>query len=141
MDNHCGAALAATGGLVHAVIGAHHGRLGHCRFDPAAPDRGWTALGEVGSGGTYPSLVADAEGNLHLAYRARDKPWALHYCRWEAASQSWIAPRSLVLADKTGYVYWTNGLTVGDDGAVHLVFGNTHQSADGSLYYGVSQMD
>jgi len=139
-DNHCGAALAATGGLVHAVVGAHHGRLLHYRFNPAVPDAGWMALGAVGDAATYPSLAADSEGNLHLAYRARGEPWALHYCRWEAARGRWIAPQSLILADKRGYVYWTNGLTVGADDAVHLVFGNTRQSADGSLYYGVSHL-
>lgn len=137
LDNHCGAALAVVDGAVHAVTGGHHSALRHYRMELPAAD-GWREVAVIEATGTYPSLVADAAGRLHLTYRASGEPWTLDYRRFERGA--WTAARALVEAEKPGYIYWTNGLATGPGGSVHLVFGNTRVMADGALLYGASHL-
>lgn len=135
-DNHCGAALAATAGEVHAVTGGHHGPLRHYRFENA--EGNWRELATIEGRGTYPSLVADREGALHLAFRSSGERWTLEYCRFE--NGRWMPSRSLVRASIAGYIYWTNGLAVGPDGSLHVLFGNTTQCGEGSRHFSASHL-
>jgi hypothetical protein len=140
LDNHCGAALAvAPSGDVHAVVGGHHSPLSHYRWRPASgevPSR--EAVIETAA--TYPSLVCDAQGTLHLTFRCRhDDFWTLDYGR-RPYEGSWSTPQPLVRAAKRGYVYWTHALALGSNGAVHLVFANTRPRAGGSRYHGASHL-
>ena len=140
LDNHCGAALAvAPSGYVHAVVGGHHSPLTHYRWDPV---EGETLSREavIEAAATYPSLVCDAQGTLHLAFRCRhDDFWTLDYTR-RSYDGSWSTPQSLVRAEKRGYVYWTNALALGPNGTVHLVCANTRPRAGGSRYHGASHL-
>ncbi len=137
VDNHCGAALALLGTEVHAITGAHHGPFQHYRMSAINPGH-WEAVANVDGSGTYPSVVADRAGRLHLAYRSRLTQWTLDYCRWE--NQQWSAPQTLVVAEKPGYIYWTNALAATPDDGIHLVFGNTRVDADEALFYGASHI-
>jgi len=70
-DNHCGAAMTTdVDGTLHLVVGAHHGPLVHYRMPP--DDDEWQVVEDgraVGQLSTYPSLVCDGNGTLHLTYR------------------------------------------------------------------------
>lgn len=136
LDNHCGATLVQTGDIVHAVVGGHHSPMSHWHYDSAR--RTWEPGPELRVEGTYPSLVADASGRLHLTFRARkpDAGWRLNYSRFE--NGEWSDPRELMIAEKQSYIYWTNALTIGPDQALYLALGNTRVGQDASLYYGAS---
>lgn len=135
-DNHCGAAIALAGDGVHAVTGGHHGPLRHYRFE--AGEGNWREQATLEVRGTYPSLVADQLGTLHLAFRSSGERWTLDYCRFE--NGLWTPPQSLVRASMAGYIYWTNGLAAGPDGSVHLVFGNTTLRSGGSRHFSASHL-
>ncbi len=73
IDNHCGPALALEpGGRLHFMSGAHHGDFLHRWTEAADPldiDR-WSEPVAVGPRASYPSLICDPAGVLHLAYRS-----------------------------------------------------------------------
>ena len=139
VDNHCGAALAvASSGRVHAVTGGHHSSLQHYTLEGMVESLQWRHASSIDERATYPSLICDAEDTLHLAYRCLGDPWTLNYRRCEQGR--WSEPRRLVLAEKEGYVYWTNALALGPGGRVHLAFSNTRALRDGSFYYGASHL-
>lgn len=140
-DNHCGITLAVVDETVHAVVGAHHGPFEHYVWPAAHQDTGdWQHQATIEMGrGTYPALVADAEGRLHLACRTADgEHWSLKVARFEAGH--WLPPQTLLLAQKRGYVYWTNGLTVTPDGTVHLICSNTRVLPHQDLLYSASHL-
>ncbi|MCF7855830.1 MAG: BNR repeat-containing protein [Candidatus Pacebacteria bacterium] len=138
VDNHCGAALAVTSKAVHAIIGGHHSAFHHYRMNLSAVGE-WQYIATIDVPGTYPSVTSDSDGRLHLAFRSSaDEHWTLDYCGFE--NGCWSEPQSLVVAEKSGYIYWTNGLTVGPDDSLHLVLGNTRVMTNGDLYYGASHI-
>jgi len=69
-DNHCGAALALTpDDTLHVMNGSHsRGFIYMCSSDPTRADS-WSYPQVAGGRCTYPSLVSDFEGRLHLAFR------------------------------------------------------------------------
>ena len=70
IDNHCGAALALDqNGRLHTIVGAHSGDFLYRWSDTPADAESWSASTPLGPSDTYPSLVVDAEGTLHLAHR------------------------------------------------------------------------
>jgi hypothetical protein len=134
-DNHCGAALARSRSAVHAILGAHHGAFEHYCMQP--DDKScWAHVASIPVQGTYPSLISDAGGRLHLAFRSLAQRWEICYAN--SCGGEWSPPRALVRAAKEGYIYWTNGLAGGPDGSLYLVFGNVRPQQDGSLAHGVS---
>lgn len=121
-DNHCGAALAnGPEGTLHLMAGSHHYAFIHrSADDPADPAR-WSLPLAVGYGATYPSLVGDAAGTLHLAYRSYSDPfWSAYYQRLPAG-EPWIYRQQLAEMPARGYAFPTNALAVGPDGTLHLV--------------------
>ena len=149
-DNHCGAALAvAPSGDVHAVVGGHHSPFYHYRWDPSSVGQGhpldaregaWCPEAVIEAAATYPSLVCDRDGTLHLAFRCqRDDFWTLDYCR-RTRDGVWSTLKPLVRAAKRGYVYWTNALALGPAGVLHLVCANSRPLGDGSRYHGASHL-
>ena len=138
-DNHCGAALAlAPDGTVHAIISGHHGALEHFRLNDARTGE-WQPIATIDAPATYPSLVADHAGTLHLTFRHQRKPrWTLDYCTFRDGI--WSEPRPLVVAQKPGYVYWTNALATGPNDRVHLAFANVRVLPDGGFYFGASHI-
>ncbi|MFC1452161.1 BNR-4 repeat-containing protein [Verrucomicrobiota bacterium] len=125
IDNHCGAALAIDPeGRLHAVIGAHSGRLSH-RYSDAPEDLGaWSAPEPFGPRDTYPSLVVDRDGTLHLAHReghwrADEERWQVWYRR-KRPGRGWEAPRGLVISMYPGYNHFMQTLNVGPAGTLHL---------------------
>ncbi len=137
VDNHCGAALVLVEDSVHGITGGHHSPFEHYRMDLSEPER-WRHVATVDVSGTYPSVVADTEGRIHLAFRVPGDRWSLACCRFE--DDGWTPSRPLVVADKPDYIYWTNGLATGHDNTLHLVFGNTRVQPDGALLYGAAHI-
>ncbi len=141
LDNHCGPSMVMdAGGRVHVVIGAHHGDFQYRWSDaPEQPDR-WSEPEPLGPSSSYPSLVADAGGTLHLAYREQvdgymgEQRWQLYYRR-KPAGGSWLEPVSLAVSPVPGYNHFMQSLSVGPSGALHLTFqfhySDTGRSADG----------
>jgi hypothetical protein len=94
----------------------------------------WQQISTVNVKGTYPSIATDSRGRIHMSFRSPGDRWSLDYCRFQDGF--WTPPQRLVVAEKPGYIYWTNGLAVGPNDALHLVFGNTRVREDESLLYG-----
>ena len=89
VDNHCGAALALDStGRLHAIVGAHSGDFLYRWSDTPSDAESWSASTPLGPSDTYPSLVVDAEGTLHLAHREAGERWQLWYRR-KRAGQPW----------------------------------------------------
>lgn len=139
-DNHCGAALAlGSDGALHAVLGAHHGPLAYHRIEhPDARPQGVPRTA-IDAQATYPSLVCDAAGTLHVGYRCRrEDRWTLDYCRGEGSSFG--DPVTLVRASKPGYIFWTNALALGPDGTLHLLFSQARPLPDGGFLHDVGHL-
>jgi hypothetical protein len=137
VDNHCGATLCHSRDAIHAMIGGHHGPLEHHVFDENSAE--WKQVGVAGQRATYPCAVSDTGDVIHTFYRcSSDDRWFLNYVRFEEGV--WTEPVHLVVADKPGYVYWTNGAVAGPEGHVHLLFGNTRLLDSGCLLYSASHI-
>ena len=142
-DNHCGVALcAAPDGMTHCIIGAHGGSFMHYRM-PAGEDRAkWHLMEDaIGRGATYPSLVCDAEGTLHLTYRFSGRtPYLVMYARRRKEDASWSDSRPLVRAAVPVHTWTTHAIEVGPEGRLHVVITNTRTLPDGAWYYGASHI-
>ena len=104
------------------MIGAHHGPfLYRWSDDPENPDS-WSAAEPLGPADTYPSLVADAEGTLHLIHRAKAERWQLWYRRRRGEAQQWEEPVVLAISPTPGYNHYMQSLTVGPTGNLHALF-------------------
>ena len=145
-DNHCGAALATdTDGTLHLLLGAHHGSFAHYRIPPHAES--WEPVPdgkEVGEAATYPSLVCDREGTLHLTYRREDggRNPRLCYAR-RPRGGPWSEPRVLVASAVPEHSWLTNAIEVGPKGRLHVVVSNTLPVPDrgpDARYYGGSHL-
>lgn len=145
-DNHCGAALAAdVDGSLHLLVGAHHGAFVHYRMP--TDDDAWKPVEDgraVSHSGTYPSLVCDREGTLHLTYRhepgGRDA--RLYYAR-RPKQGPWSEPRSLAANAVSEHSWLTNAIEVGSQGRLHVVMSNTLPAPGAGLngrYYGASHL-
>ncbi|MBM4037637.1 MAG: hypothetical protein FJ290_03905 [Planctomycetes bacterium] len=145
-DNHCSAAVATdTDGTLHLMVGAHFGTFDHYRMPP---DReAWEPVADgqaICQAATYPSLVGDSAGTLHLAYRQEQggRDPRLCYAR-RPRDGKWSAPRVLVTSAVTEHSWLTNAIEVGPKGRLHLVFTNTLPVADAgpdARYYGASHL-
>lgn len=122
IDNHCGPALALDGnGRLHAVIGAHHGPFLYRWSDDPADEAAWSESEPLGPADTYPSLVVDAAGTLHLAHREKAERWQLWYRR-KQPGRPWETPRSLAVSPTPGYNHFMQSLTIDASGTLHLTF-------------------
>lgn len=122
VDNHCGAALAMDQqGCLHAMLGAHGGSFLHRSSTSPEDAIRWSDPTEVSGQNTYPSLVTDHHGTLHLAYREYGDRWTLRYRR-KKAGQAWEEPRSMAISPTKGYNHFMQSLSVGPDGTLHLFF-------------------
>ena len=106
VDNHSGAAIAAeSDGTLHLLTGQHHGPFVHFRMPIDREPAAWEPVADgkaIGIKSTYPSLVCDSQGTLHLAYRHRCLPhYFVDYCRRPAGERGpnrarSCAPRSRI---------------------------------------------
>jgi hypothetical protein len=80
----------------------------------------------VGESATYPSLVCDRHGTLHLLYRRETNGSDAHlvYCR-RPKQGPWSSPRPLVRLAVREHSWLTNAVEVGPSGRLHAVFSNT----------------
>ena len=143
-DNHGGAAIAtAPDGTLHLLTGDHHRPFVHFRMPPDKQPAAWEPVEDgkaIGVMSTYPSLVCDGRGTLHLAYRQRCLPhYFVDYCK-RPADGPWSKPRSLVRASVEGHTWMTNSLEVGLEGRLHLVVSHTRPLDNGGRYYGASHV-
>jgi len=121
-DNHCGPALAMDGGgRLHALVGAHHGPFLYRYSDRPGDPASWSAPEPLGPKDTYPSLVIDASGTLHLAHREQAERWQLWYRR-RRPGRPWEPPVSLAISPTPGYNHYMQALALGPTGTLHLVF-------------------
>lgn len=121
-DNHCGAALALDRqGHLHCMLGAH-GESFYYRHSttPNNADH-WSQPSEVPGKNTYPSLIVDHEGTLHLAYREYGEHWTLKYRR-KKPGHPWEEALSMAISPTKGYNHFMQSLSVGPDGTLHLFF-------------------
>jgi len=122
-DNHCGAAMTLTpDGQLHVVAGSHSGGFVYRSGDAPLDEGRWSLPESPGACATYPSLVSDREGGLHLAHRysPREAHWGTMYYR-RAAGGLWQYGRFLARAPAPLYSYPTNALATGPDGRLHLL--------------------
>lgn len=125
IDNHCGPALAqAPDGTLHFMAGAHAGEFLHRwtdsshALDPAV----WSDPVSIGPRATYPSLICDPEGVLHLTYRSSQAPrWRLLYRR-KPPDREWSDPVTLAQSPSGGYCHWMQSLAADSQGCLHLLF-------------------
>ena len=145
-DNHCGAAMAAEpDGSLHLLVGAHHGAFAHYRLAPGE-DR-WHDVEDgraIGHDATYPSLVCDRAGTLHLTYRNEPggRNARLDYCRRPKGGK-WSDPRTLVRSAVSEHSWLTNAIEVGPKGRLHVVVSNTLPvpgAGPAARYYGASHL-
>lgn len=133
-DNHCGAALAFDHEQrLHMIIGAHGGTFYHRSSATPEDLESWSQAEPVGDytvddqspafGGynTYPTLVADSRGTLHLLYRENSEPWTLQY-RSKTPGRDWSAAITVAISPMPGYNNYMQSLSVGPDDALHLFF-------------------
>ncbi|NKB70280.1 MAG: hypothetical protein GKR89_24685 [Candidatus Latescibacteria bacterium] len=131
IDNHCGPALALDGGgRLHVLIGAHHGPFLYRWSDNPEDPASWSPAEPLGPADTYPSLVVDAEGTLHLIQRVKDRRWQLWYRRRRPGALQWEAPVVLAVSPTPGYNHFMQSFTVGPTGHLHALF-QFHFSEDG----------
>ncbi|MBT3380708.1 MAG: hypothetical protein HOJ57_14745 [Lentisphaerae bacterium] len=140
-DNHCGMALAVmSDGTIHALSGAHHGGFAHYGLATGSNWSEWQRLGMVGRRATYPSLAVDPDDTLHFCYRSScSGGWELLYQRLSKGGV-WTQPVPLVRNSYPGYIYWTNSLTTGPDGRLHLFFQNPFKPSAKTRYYGAGYL-
>ena len=117
VDNHCGAALALDStGRLHAIVGAHSGDFLYRWSDTPSDAESWSTSTPLGPSDTYPSLVVDAEGTLHLAHREAGERCATAG-HSQAPCQPWETPLPLAISPVPGYNHFMQSLTVGPTGA------------------------
>ena len=132
-DNHCGPAFALEpDGRTHAIIGAHgysrgdgRGDLRYRWSDTPADATTWSEPERLGPGDTYPSLVVDGSGTLHLAHResgsTEDERWQIWYRR-KRCGQPWEDPQRVVVNPTPGYCNFQQSLALGLGGDLHMLF-------------------
>ncbi len=122
VDNHCGPALALDGdGRLHAIIGAHSGEFLYRHADEPESAEAWSEPVALGPRDTYPSLVVDDGGTLHLTHREAGDRWQLWYRR-KRVGRAWEQARGIAISPVSGYNHYMHSLTVAPDGALHLIF-------------------
>lgn len=121
-DNHCGPALVVDRNeRMHAVLGAHSSVFQYRWSDDPANAKSWSEPEPLGSNSTYPSLVVDMAGTLHLAHRETTRPWQLWYRRKKAGAP-WETPVAIAVSPAPGYNFFAGSLQVGPEGNLHLFF-------------------
>ena len=143
IDNHCGATILGDAtGRVHAFIGAHHGDFLHRVSESPADSHSWSAPESLGPSHSYPAVVLDEAGTLHMAYRESyrgpGETWQLEYIR-KPASGSWSSPRLLAKCPVPGYSHFMHSLSVGPTGALHITL-QFHYATTGSAKQGKTKL-
>lgn len=125
IDNHCGPALALEpGGRLHFMSGAHHGDFLHRWTDDVDPlhVESWSEPEPIGPRASYPSLISDPAGTLHLTYRSsRAAKWQLLYRR-KPQGGHWSEPVPLAESPTQGYNHFMQSLVSDEQGLLHLLF-------------------
>ena len=122
IDNHCGPAITLdSNGRLHIIVGAHHGDFLYRFSDDPSDTSSWSSPDPVGPHHSYPSLVIDTSGTLHLAYREKGDRWQLQYTRRRPGSD-WETPTVIAQSPTLGYNHFMHSLTIGPTGRLHLTF-------------------
>lgn len=122
-DNHCGPALALDGdGRLHVVTGAHAGPFLYRWSDDPASETSWSEPEPLGPAHTYPSLVVDHEGTLHLAFRDHPGERRVLGYRRKQPGRAWEETRPIAISPTPGYSHFQHSLAVGPQGTLHLTF-------------------
>lgn len=121
-DNHCGPALAmGRDGRLHFMVGAHHNPLLYRWSDDPLNLESWSAPVALGPFATYPSLIVDHEGTLHLLHRHMDQRWQLWYRR-KPKDELWSPWVVLAEGPLPGYNHFYQSIVNGPNGSLHVLF-------------------
>ncbi len=138
IDNHAGPAITMDSqGYIHAVFGPHHNPFQYRVSKNPYDINEWSEIERFGITATYPSLLCDAEDNLHIVYRGGNEPWGIIYQN-KTKGQVWSEPVEIVHAGvKDGYTQYGNPLVLSSDGVLHLAFHiyDMHPAAGKSIGY------
>lgn len=123
IDNHCGPAITMDReGRLHAILGAHSGVFAYRWSDEPESLASWSPPELLGPYDTYPSLVVDGAGTLHLLSRESGAhPRKLIYRR-RFQGRGWEEPIPIALSPRPGYTNFMHSLSVGPEGRLHLTF-------------------
>jgi hypothetical protein len=143
IDNHCGASLLTdNSGRVHAFVGAHHGDFLHRWTDDPADERAWSDPEPHGPSHSYPAVVMDTAGTLHLlyreSYRGEGETWQLEYVR-RPAGGAWTDPLVIARSPVPGYNHFMHSLSLGPTGALHATL-QFHYSDTGNARQGRARL-
>jgi hypothetical protein len=129
-DNHGGPALTCDSkGVLHIVFGPHHGPFQHARSARPNDATQWIKLPNFGDNGTYPAMACDDQDALHIVYRGGAMPRKLVHQR-RAKDATWTRPKILAEAPiKSGYTHFHNGMSIGPDNSLHVVYDIYHSGA------------
>lgn len=122
-DNHCGGALANTpDGNLHFMAGSHGQAFIHRYTKTPLDPSSWSLPRALGIGATYPSMVCDKQGTLHMVNRSSQ--FTGHWCvtiTKRLPGEDWDWPYRLVEMPAPRYSFPGNSLTIGPDGTLHLL--------------------
>jgi hypothetical protein len=143
IDNHCGASLLTyANDRVHMFIGAHHGDFLHRWSDDPADQASWSVADPIGPTHSYPAVVMDARGTLHLlyleSYRGPGETWQLEYVR-KPHEGAWSTPTVLAKCPVPGYSHFMHSLSLGPTGSLHVTL-QFHYAASGSAKQNKTKM-
>ena len=126
-DNHAGASLMMDpDGFLHLAFGPHHNPMQHAVSAEPNSTAEWVPQPTfAGVCATYPSLVCDGDGTLHVCYRGaheRERPWGLMYQR-KPKDGEWSEPVKLVDSEgPAAYTHFTNALHLARDGKLFVAY-------------------
>lgn len=126
-DNHAGAALVLDSDrYLHLVFGPHHNPMQHAVSAEPNSTAKWVPQPTIGGTcATYPSMVCDGDGTLHVCYRGafeRERPWGLMYQRKPKGGE-WSKPVKLVDPEgPAAYTHFTNALHLARDGKLFVAY-------------------
>ena len=127
-DNHCAGTIIRTpDGVVHFASGSHSVAFMYRSSATPMVAASWSLPECVGMLSTYPSLVHDLEGRLHLAgrYSVTDRTTNVYGVCWgmKPRGRPWQKSIAIVRMPAPQYSCPGNALAVGPDGTVHMVLG------------------
>ena len=118
-DHDCPAILVDSTGVVHFILGAHHGDIKY-----GYSSTPWTTMSTLetvaskhptGGGHTYMALVADSSDDLYLVTRNADGSYDFKISFYKQTSGTWAFVEHLVLPGRIFYGIYYHSLSIYTD--------------------------
>ena len=130
-DNHSRPIIAADGaGILHVVLGGHNSPITYRRSLRPNDSSAWSEAEPAGDG-TYPVMVADADGVLYLTMRAT-KQWDGVDLYIKPVGKPWAFSKKLLYRDRQypAYAGYQTALSIGPDGRTLHFLTDVYESID-----------